>query len=87
MQGWLIYLPVVASVAAVAVSYLFLRSSAKQLQRHREAVLEAQAAIPQPEQVHVAMKPVEKALERAVQDMMVGIDQRRAAAERAEPSP
>jgi hypothetical protein len=87
VQNWLIYLPAIASGAAVGCAYVFLKASAKQLQKHRDAMRAAQAAMPEPEKVHDALKPVETALEKAVRDIMIGVEEGRAARAEAEARP
>jgi hypothetical protein len=87
VQNWLIYLPVLASLGAVVGAYVFLKASAKQLQKHRDMLRTAQAAMSQPEKVHDALKPVESALEKAVQEILVGVEQGRVAREETEARP
>jgi len=88
MQNWLIYLPVIASVVAVGGAYAFLKASAAQLQKHRAALHRAQATMLQPEKVHEALKPVETALEKAVHDIVIGVEEsHRLAAQEAEARP
>lgn len=88
MQSWLIYLPAIASIAAVGGAYMFLKASWKRLQRQRQALLAQQAGMPEPEIVHDALKPVETALEKAVRDIVAGVEQGRAAtSESAEARP
>jgi hypothetical protein len=87
MQDWLIYLPVIASIAAVGGAYAFLKASSRRLRRHREALIAEQAGMPGPEMVHDALKPVETALEKAVRDIVAGVEQGRATSESAEARP
>lgn len=87
MQDWLIYLPVIASVVAVAGAYAYLKASAIQLRKHRQAVRAAQGAVPGTEKVHDALKPVETALEKAVRDIIVGVELGRTAREEAKERP
>lgn len=87
MQNWLIYLPVLASLMAVGGAYAFLKASATRLQKHRAAIQAAHAALPEPEKVHEALKPVETALEKAVRDIMVGVEESHAARAEAETRP
>lgn len=61
MRSWLIYLPAIASPVAVAITYIFLRQSAKQLQKHRDAVIAARSTLP--ESGARALGPFERALD------------------------
>jgi hypothetical protein len=88
VQDWLIYLPAIASAAALIGAYAFLKTSARHLQKHRESLRAAQTAMPEPQKVHDALKPVESALEKAVRDIIVGVEEsHRAAREEAEARP
>ena len=75
------------SQRVIAGAYAYLKVSAKQLKRHREALRAAEAAAPGTENVHDALKPVETALEKAVRDIIVGVELSRTARDEAEARP